>query len=278
MSSNRKQRQKDDSVDNNIITGKSVIEHEEKTFKDSFKRSCPNTVPLEIAVKKDVMEAIEGSVGPFVAYDSIIAFFERYGISIIKNEAGQIFISYGIKGGGFDVSYFENLPSMNTEHKKIIFSALLSLGYEVNEYELDDMEQQILETMDECEEWKETLEDINEIRDLKRIIYDEFYTMEGWPRLRQAILDLKEALGEDKVYHYCRYPSYSGNPPGIIYHEAFSYMSEITESIFDNEIVLIDNGFGVIITVNNYDLYNTILRTGRIHSLMRKISDLLWEN
>lgn len=277
MNSNPKQLQRDDTVDNKIITDKSVIESQEKAFKASFKRSCPNTVPVEIAVKEDVMKAIGGSVGPFVAYDSILSFFERHGISIIKHGNGDVFITYKLKRG-FDVSYFENLPSMNTEHRKIFFSALLSLGYEVNEYQLDDMEQQILEGMDDSEEWKETLQCINEIRDLKRIIYDEFYTMEEWPRLRKAILDLKEALGQDKVSDYCIYPDYSGTPPGIIYHEAFDYLSENIESMFDNEIVLIDNGFGVIITANNYDLYNTILRTERVHALMNKISDLLWEN
>ena len=277
MSSSLKQRQRDDSCNNKIITHRFSIESQEETFKASFKRSCPNTVPVEIAVKGEIMKAIGGSVGPFVAYDNIIEFFRRYGISFIRTEGKQIFITYKVEHG-FNVSYFENLPQMNKEDRKIIFSALLSLGYDINETALDDMEQQILEQIEDDENWKIMLAEIEEIRNLSAVIDDKFYCMDGWKELRDTILELKEALGNDKVWNYCTYPQWYAPSIDFVYSEHFNFISSYDESMFDTETVLIDNGFGVIITPDHYDLYDTILRTGRIHSLFTKISDLLWEN
>ena len=277
MSSNLKQRQRDDRLNNKIITNRFSIESQEETFKASFQRSCPNTVPVEIAVKDEIMKAIGGSIGPFVAYDSIIEFFRRYGISFIRTENKQIFITYKVKRG-FNVSYFENLPQMNKEDRKIIFSALLSLGYDINEIVLDDMEQQLLESIEDDENWKEMLVEIEEIRNLSAVISDEFYCMDSWKELRDTILELKEALGDDQAWNYCIYPQWHNPSIDFVYSEHFDFMSSYNESMFDIETVLIDNDFGVIITPDHYNLYDTILRTGRIHSLFTKISDLLWEN
>ena len=280
MNSRLKQRQRDDSIDNKTFENQFHVEAETAKIATSFRRAVPHSVPIEVVNKPQILKAIGGSIGPFVAFDSIMSFLDRHKVSIIQMENDNdrfIFIIH-VKYG-FNVSYFDNMKGEPREIKDMIFGALVSLGYEIEKDMLDMYEQQILEEYEEIvDEHKEIISLIQCIRDLQEPDWDELRSLESHKELVDAIFELKDVLNGQRAWEYCAYPYLYSHPISISHSEYFEHLFGYDETLYDTEIVLVDNGEGIIIQHEDRNLYDQIIKSTRVHYHLQKISDILWEN